>query len=288
MARKVTFLAAAALLIGASPALAGGQAGAQAGTSASVSAKQGNESASLAAGTALHAELNQTLDSKKSKPGDSVTAHTTEAVKSDGKVVLPKGTKLVGRVTRASARSKGDQDSTLALEFDRAVLKNGQEIPLAVSIQALAAAREATAVGGDDLEGVGVVGAGAGASNNNGRGLAGTATGAASGAASTVPRTAQGATGAVNSTVNNAAGAAAGTTAGATAGASGGLNASGQLAPTSRGVFGLNGLTLSAGAANSAEGSVVTSAGKNVHLDSGTQMLLIARAETSTSASAER
>ena len=285
MARMLSFLAAAALTFGATSALAGRQAGAGASASAG---KQGSESASLAAGTALNAELNQSLDSKKSKPGDSVTARTTEAVKSDGKVILPKGTKLVGHVTRASARAKGDQDSALALQFDRAVLKNGQEIPLAVSIQALAAAREATAVGGDDLEGAGVVGAGAGATNNSGRGMAGgvagTAAGAASGAASTVPRTAQGATGAVNSTVNGAAGATAGTTAGMT----GGLNASGQLSSTSRGVFGLNGLTLSAAAANSTEGSVVSSAGKNVHLDSGTRMLLVAHAETSTSASAER
>jgi len=39
-------------------------------------------------------------------------------------------------------------------------------------------------------------------------------------------------------------------------------------------------------AANSTEGSVITSAGKNVRLDSGTKMLLVTQA--STSASAER
>jgi hypothetical protein len=286
MARIVTFLAAAALALGATSAWAGAQAGAEANgkTGQAGATKHGGESVSLAAGTALNAELNQSLDSKKSKPGESVTAHTTEAVKVDGKVVLPRGTKLVGRVTRSSARAKGDQDSALAMQFDRAVLKNGQEIPLEVTIQALAAAREATAVSGDDLQGVGSVGAGAGTAQSGGRGMAGGVAGAASGAASTVPRTAQGATGAVNSTVNGAAGAAAGTTAGVT----GGLNESGQLATTSRGVFGLNGLSLNAGASSSSEGSVVTSAGKNVHLDSGTRMLLVTRAEASTSASAER
>jgi hypothetical protein len=40
-------------------------------------------------------------------------------------------------------------------------------------------------------------------------------------------------------------------------------------------VFGLNGLNLSSAASNSAEGSLITSAGKNVHLDSGTQILLV-------------
>jgi hypothetical protein len=290
MARIVIFLTAAALAFGATSALAGAQAGTSASAEASGksapggAAKQGSESGSLAAGTALNAELNQSLDSKKTKPGESVTAHTTEAVKVDGKVVLPKGTRLVGHVTRASARAKGDQDSALALDFDRAVLKNGQEMPLEVTIQALAATREATAVSGDDLQGVGNVGAGAGTSNGAGRGMAGGVAGTASGAASTVPRTAQDATGVVNPRVNDAAGARAGTATGVT----GGLNESGQLATTSRGVFGLNGLSLSAGVANSTEGSVVTSAGKNVHLDSGTRMLLVTRAEASGSASAER
>jgi hypothetical protein len=51
-------------------------------------------------------------------------------------------------------------------------------------------------------------------------------------------------------------------------------------------VFGINGLSLNSNAANSAEGSVITSAGKNVRLDSGTKMLLVTHA--STSASAER
>jgi hypothetical protein len=41
----------------------------------------------------------------------------------------------------------------------------------------------------------------------------------------------------------------------------------------------LNGLNLSAAASNAAEGSVITSAGKNVHLDSGTRMLLVSQAE---------
>src|SRR5438876_417097 len=102
--------------------------------------------------------------------------------------------------------------------------------------------------------------------------------GAASGAASTVPRTVQDQTGAVNSTVGGAANAAGRT--------QGGLTASGELTPTSRGVFGINGLSLNSNAANSTEGSVITSAGKNVRLDSGTKMLLVTQA--STSASAER
>jgi hypothetical protein len=55
-----------------------------------------------------------------------------------------------------------------------------------------------------------------------------------------------------------------------------GLNASGQLTSTSHGVFRLGGIRLTSGVDNN--GSVVTSRGKNVHADSGTQMLLVAQA----------
>src|SRR4029434_9997635 len=111
-------------------------------------AKQGEQSGSLAAGTAMSAQLNESVDSKKAKQGDPVTARTTEAVKSDGKVVIPKGTKLVGHVTRASARAKGDADSALAVQFNRAVLKDGHEMPLQVTIQALFAPARGVGGGG--------------------------------------------------------------------------------------------------------------------------------------------
>ena len=72
------------------------QAGASANTSTNASAQAWQNGASLASGTAINASLNGSVDAKKNKPGDTVTARTAEAVKSDGKVVLPKGTKLIG------------------------------------------------------------------------------------------------------------------------------------------------------------------------------------------------
>jgi hypothetical protein len=78
--------------------------------------------------------------------------------------------------------------------------------------------------------------------------------------------------------VNSAANAGA-SIAGASKGAVGGLNAAGQFTSNSQGVFGLNGLNLNAAASNGTQGSVITSAGKNVHLDSGTRMLLVSQAQ---------
>jgi hypothetical protein len=269
------------------------QAGATANAQTNANANEKNQAqGSLATGTAINAELDKSLDSKKAKVGDAVTARTTEAIKDDSKVVLPKGTKLIGHVTRASARGKGDSDSTLAMQFDRAEMKGGQEISVQLNVLAMAAAPGAAPIGGDDLQGMGSVGAGASAGGRGpGGGVASNVGGAASGAASTVPRTTQSAAGTVNSTVNSTASAAAGasgaagaTAQGASQGAVGGVNSSGHLATNSRGVFGLNGLSLNADTSNSTEGSVIASAGKSVQLDSGTRLLLVAQANTSASA----
>src|SRR5260370_42256359 len=115
-------------------------------------AETASSEASLASGTVINAALNSSIDSKKVKPGEQITAHTTEAVRStDGRAILPKGTKLVGHVTQASARSNGQGEAVLAIQFDKAVLKDGQEVPLnVVIIQAVAApAHEASAYGSE-------------------------------------------------------------------------------------------------------------------------------------------
>jgi len=98
-------------------------------------------------------------------------------------------------------------------------------------------------------------------------------------------------TGAVGSTVGaglGAAGGAAGSLAASGAGvlqagpgAVGGVDASGLLTAGSAGVFGLRDLSLSSTASGAAQGSVVTSMGKSVHLDQGTRLLLGSQAGVS-------
>jgi hypothetical protein len=244
--------------------------------SGSASAKAGQSSASLASGTAMNAALSRPVDVKKNKPGDPVTAKTTEPTKSDGKVIIPKGSKLVGHVTECKQRSKEEKESAMGIVFDKAILKNGEEIPLNVSIVAVSAAQTAasSAIGGDDL--------------SAGGGAVGSARGSGGGALGGVRSTAGVATGAVTNTAANAGGVGGGAlnstanTAGATRGAVGGLNAAGQLTSNSQGVFGLEGLNLSSAAANSTQGSLITSTSRNVHLDSGTQFLLVSQAQAAT------
>lgn len=248
--------------------------GAQASSSTSASAQAGDSSASLAAGTTIDAVLLSLVDARRNKQGDQVVARATKDVKSNGEVVIPKGSKLIGHVTQAKARAKGQSESELGIVFDHAFLKNGQEMPVHVVIQALAAAQTATSASLSDSDlmsstsGMGSA-TGSGRASTSGGGLlssAGSTVGAAAGA---VTNTA----GAVGNTVGGAADATANTAASAT-GAVAGSNATGMLNSSSTGVIGLKGLSLNSQASNATQGALIVSSTRNVHLDSGTQLLL--------------
>ena len=123
----------------------GTQASSSGSASSSASANAGKNSADISEGTKIDATLASTLDAKKNKPGDRVEARTTQDIKEDGKVVLKKGTHLVGHVTQAKARASGQSQSQLGIVFDHAVLSNGQEVPFNATIQALAVAQSSAA-----------------------------------------------------------------------------------------------------------------------------------------------
>jgi type IV secretory pathway VirB10-like protein len=257
------------------------QANAQASgnSSANASAQADKNSAGLASGTTFGAVLSHSVDAKKNKPGDEVTARSTQAAKSDGKVVIPKGSKLVGHVTEAKARTKGESESALGIMFDRAILKDGREVPLHVAIQAVSAAQSQAALSGGDDQLMSPMGGGS-ASGSGRASSSGRASGSGGGLLSGATSTAGAATGVVTQTTGSVGQAAGGTVGGtlnsatsATAG-NGGLGANGLLSSTSSGVFGLQGMTLNSQASNATQGSLLVSSTRNVHLDSGTQMML--------------
>ncbi len=257
-------------------ARASGSGSAAAASSASAIAKEGNNSASISNGSKIDSTLATSLDAKRSKPGDEVEARAAEDVKQDGKVVLKKGTRLVGHVTQAQARSKGQTQSQLGIMFDHAILKNGQEVPFNASIQALAAAQTAAAAstGADDI-----VASGSGMAS--GQGMARSGGGLAGGLASTAGTTAGAATGSVMNTASSVPATAGGSlnTVTRSTGAVGGLTSTGRLASNSSGVFGMEGLSIDSAASSATQGSMIVSATKNVHLDSGTQLLLLTTAQ---------
>ena len=104
----------------------------------------------LSNGTNMQAELTKSVDVKKAKAGDEVTARVNQDVKADGKIVINKGSKLVGHITEAQAKTK-DGESKLGVIFEKAVLKNGQEVAFNGVIVSFSAPVEAApTVGGTD------------------------------------------------------------------------------------------------------------------------------------------
>jgi len=245
------------------------EASANASASTSATAQAGQNSASISSGTTFEAALDKPLDAKKNKEGDKVFAHTTQAVKQDGQVIIPKGSKLIGHVTQAKARAKGESESALGIVFDQAVLKNGQEIPVNLAIQAVASAQAAASSSLSEGDAFGTAsGMGSGRASGSG-GVLSSAGSTVGGTAGAVTNTA----GTVGSTVGGTAGATANTAASAT-GAAAGSNLAGSLTSSSTGVIGLQGLSLNSELSNATQGSLIVSSTKNVHLDSGTRMLL--------------
>ena len=238
----------------------------QAGATASES--NGQSGSSLAAGSSVNAVLSKPVDSEHSKPGDPVRARTTQPAKTEDGTLIPSGSELVGHIAPVEAGAGGAAGSSVALVFDRAVLKGDHEVPLRLSIRALAAAESRAAAGtGDSRAMMGASGSMAGGGR---AGLGGGVVGRAGGA---VGGTVGGAVGGAGSMAATGMGALQ-----PGPGASGGLDASGLLTTQSVGVFGLRGVSLATGDLASATGSVVTSGGKRLRLDEGTRLLLTSSA----------
>jgi hypothetical protein len=94
--------------------------------------------APLGVGTAFNASLADTLDTRKTKAGDTVTAETAEDVSYQRSMIFPKGTKIVGHVVRVTSGGRGRAGSAIFVQFDKATIKDGQEVILNAGIQALA------------------------------------------------------------------------------------------------------------------------------------------------------
>jgi len=225
--------------------------------SISKNSSQAAAASQLQSGTAVHATLNKPVDARKAKPGDQIVARTTEDIKSNGQVVIPRGSKLVGHVTDVQARGEGQAESQLGLAFDHAVLKNGTQLPVSLGLQAVGSASQSLQAEDDSMMSAGSIGGATSAGARTGGGLVG-------------------GVGATTGGVLNTAGSTTGATlhSATSAGAGLGAGAGSSLNSGSHGVVGLPGMDL----ASSTSGSgMITSRSSNVHLNSGTQMILRTR-----------
>jgi hypothetical protein len=209
-------------------------------------------------GTVLPVELGKSVDAKKAKQGDAVVAKIDQDLLSNGKIVIPRSSKVVGHVAEAKASSHDDKSSMLGIVFDKVVGKDGAEIPLSATVQGIGAPltnNGSTGSGGGDA-GVSSPSSLSGTSGNSPAGSSGNAGYTPSGAATGSGGYNNSNGGSMSNDPQNPMPR--------------GQNVQ-PLPSTFQGVSGLKGLSLSQG---QNQDSVIASQDKNVKLETGTQILL--------------
>jgi len=232
MIRRFSFLFAALIVTGV--AAQSGQAQSNAVPGAAFAAQPQNSN-QVPSGTIITAELSKSLDAKKAKVGDKIEGKLPVDVLAHGKILIPRNSKVIGRVTDVKAHSKESPDSRVAVAFDRLVLKNGREVPLQIVLQAV----------GRPLMKV---------SLNN-------------------PSFSEGAANVPSSNLPGSAGGYPGRAPASAAPEPDSPNAPDSVAPlgpTSKGAIGMKGVSLEA----SKEATMISSKTENVHLDGGAQLIL--------------
>jgi hypothetical protein len=105
------------------------------GETASSASKAGNK-VDIRSGTRLAGELQNTIDVSRASVGDEVMLKTTEAIKSEGRTVVRKGSRLFGRVTDVSQKTEANGESRISVLFER--LETGLlEVPISARIVSL-------------------------------------------------------------------------------------------------------------------------------------------------------
>jgi hypothetical protein len=106
----------------------------------------------IAPGTFIWAEFSKSLDAGKNRVGDPVEAKTVVDLLAQGKVVLPRNTKVLGHITAVKPRTKDSPASYIAITLDRLVLEDGKELPVQLVVQAMAGPLRSLFDGKDSAE----------------------------------------------------------------------------------------------------------------------------------------
>lgn len=81
-------------------------------------------------GTLVQLEMSGDIDVKKARAGDIFRARLWNDLRSGDAIILPRKTIFVGHVVDARPRSKDNSESKLTVAIDKAVLKDGSEVPV--------------------------------------------------------------------------------------------------------------------------------------------------------------
>jgi hypothetical protein len=188
-----------------------------------------------------YAVLTSKVESKTANLDQGLTLRITRDVLVEGKVVIPAGSRVEGRIVELSIKDKDHPQSTLAVVIDKAIIESGREIPLQAIVAAVAVPQKGS-LSSDPTYGM---------MHSNEPKMVGTAPGTIT-AASKVDSTA---------TV-------------ATARLKGGMDNRELLENDSQGAIGFSDLSLSWRLAVPPAVTVFSSSSKNIKLEAGTQILL--------------
>lgn len=226
-------------------------------------------------------ELQGKLDSKTAKVGEPVVLKTTEKARTADGMVIPKGSRLIGHVTEVQAHERGHEESELGITFDRAELRNGQSMAIHSMIESVnpsAAALEASSMANDDSM-AGPVGGGAamagggravGGGHVGGGGLLGGAGGAVGGVSSATGRVGSDLGATANDAVHTTGDVAGSAMDGVDRGVDGSVSGAESLGMHATGI---PGVMLESEATGAASGRF-SAAKRNIHFDSGTEMVV--------------
>lgn len=202
----------------------------------------------LDSGTRIDGQLQSTVDVKKSRVGDEVVLKTTKSVKQNGQTMVPKGSRLIGRITDVQQKSKSNGASRLGMIFDRIEGRN-LAAPISASIVSITNASASSRLGDSadaDIFGSSSTSArasGGSSSSGGGGGLLGGVTNTVGGVLNTTTQTVGG--------ITNTAGQTAGNTAG-------------SLGQT------INGIQISSSVNGSVQsGTTLSAANRNIRLEKG-------------------
>lgn len=235
---------------------------ASAGNETSVS-KQGRQ-VNLASNTALAGQLENSLDARRTKVGDRVVLKTTQAVKQNGEVIVPKGARLIGHVTEVQRRTKSNGESRIGVAFER-LQKGSLDMPITATIVSITQSRSQTRAMDSTVDSETT-------SSSSARTTTRSSSGGQGGLLGGVGNTVGGAVNTTTSTVGNVAGtttSAVGSTVGATTNTAGNLTGS------------LKGLQITQSSSASAEGGSTLSLNSgDLRLESGTTFNLLVNSST--------
>lgn len=196
----------------------------------------------------LIAVLSKTVETKTAAPGDEITLKTISDVIVDGVVVIPKGTKVTGQISEVAIKSKEEPQTLLALVIDKAVRKDGSQIQLQAIVAAIAAPQKESSLASDPTYGM---------MHSNEPTMVGSG-----------PRAA-GSSGSLSVSSQASSNAAV-----ATAKLQGSLDEPSVLTADSQGAIGFDGITITWRLIAPPPVTVISTKGKGLKLEAGTQMLL--------------